>query len=380
MRHTAIAIMTVAFGLSAGLASAVAQAQTFPKSLEDGGPEDAVRQRQNRWRIGLAGGNLDGTWLRFADELARVLDDGDDMRVVPMVTRGAATNLQDLLYLQGVDVALTQSDVFEYFRTQRKVSNLESRVQYIIRLPVAEFHVTARDGIRTLEDLRGKKVAFGGAGTAATLTGPIVFQRLGIQVEPVFADRHAALKMLMDGDVAALIGSLSKPVDLWLNIPPNSGLHLVPVPFSAALADPYVVGEFTNADYPNLVPPGQRIDTIATPSVLAVINSPKTSDRYRRLERFVQYLFTRWDQLTQPPFHRRWRDVNLAATVPGWTRFAPSEDMLRRSARAAPDDPEMLRDFQTYMSTVARATPRDAAERDALFRQFITWREQQHRQ
>jgi hypothetical protein len=155
---------------------------------------------------------------------------------------------------------------------------------------------------------------------------------------------------------------------------------MVPVPFNAVLADPYVVGEFTNADYPNLVPPGQRIDTIATPSVLAVINSPKTSDRYRRLERFVQYLFTRWDRLTQPPFHRRWRDVNLAATVPGWTRFAPSEDMLRRSARAAQDDPEMLRDFQTYMSTVARTTPRDAAERDALFRQFTTWREQQHRQ
>jgi TRAP-type uncharacterized transport system substrate-binding protein len=343
-RIRVIATITVALGSSASLAPADAQnvTQTFPKSLEEGGTDDAVRQRQNQWRIGLAGGTMDGTWLRFADELARVLDDGDDMRVVPMITRGAATNLQDLLYLQGVDVAFTQSDVFEYFRTQRKIANLENRIQYIVRLPAAEFHVTAREGIRSLADLRGKKVAFGGAGTAATLTGPIVFQRLGIQVESVFADRHAALKMLMDGEVAALIGSLSKPADLWLDIPPNSGLHLVPVPFSTAIADLYVVGEFTNADYPNLVPPGQRVDTIAAPSVLAVINSPKGSDRHRRLERFVRYLFTRWDQLMQPGFHRRWRDVNLAATVPGWTRFAPSEEMLRRSAGGSQDDPELL--------------------------------------
>jgi hypothetical protein len=31
------------------------------------------------------------------------------------------------------------------------------------------------------------------------------------------------------------------------------------------------------------------------------------------------------------------------------------------------------------MSTVAHTTPRDAVERDALFRQFMTWRAQQRR-
>jgi TRAP-type uncharacterized transport system substrate-binding protein len=378
MRHVIITgASALAFGLLVGILTVVGQ--TIPKSLQEGGPEEILRQRQNNWTVGVAGGNMDGTYLRFADELGKVLDDGDELRVLPIISRGAAANLQDLLYLRGIDVAFTQSDVFEYFRTQRKTPNLETRIQYIVRLPIAELHVTARADIRTLEDLRGQKVVFGPPGSSPTLTGPIVFPRLGIPVEPVFVDFSTGMKMLRSGEVAGLLGVVSKPVDFWSKMPANEGLHLLPVPYTKALADLYVIGEFTNADYPNLIPPGERIDTIAVPSVLAVYNWPKNSDRYRRVERFIQYLFNRWDKLTQPPFHPRWRDVNLAATVPGWTRFSVSEEMLRRLPQD-PTDQAMARDFQTYMTREVGTTPRSEAERDALFRQFMLWREQQRKQ
>jgi TRAP-type uncharacterized transport system substrate-binding protein len=369
-------------GLAFGLLVSMAQVggQTIPRTLQEGGPEDVLKQRQNNWTVGVAGGNMDGTYLRFADEIGKVLDDGDELRVLPIISRGAAANLQDLLYLRGIDIAFTQSDVFEYFRTQRKTPHLEDRIRYIIRLPIAELHVTvARPEIKTLEDLRGQKVVFGPPGSSPTLTGPIVFPRLGIPVEPVFVDFSNGLKMLRSGEVAGLLGVVSKPVDYWSKMPANAGLRLLPVPYTKALADLYVVGEFTNADYPNLIPPGQRIDTIAVPSVLAVYNWPKNSDRYRRVERFTQYLFNRWDKLTQPPFHPRWRDVNLAATVPGWTRFSVAEDMLQRLGQQDSSDQAMARDFQTYMTREVRSAPRSDAERDAIFRQFMLWREQQHR-
>src|SRR6266849_1148547 len=121
--------------------------------------------------IGFAGGQLAGTYMNFANKLAEVLDDGDNLRVIPIVTYGAASNLDDLLYLRNIDVAVTQADVFEYFRTQRKISNLESRVNYIVRLPVSEMHVLARTDITSIEDLQGKKVSFGPAGSASSLTG-----------------------------------------------------------------------------------------------------------------------------------------------------------------------------------------------------------------
>jgi TRAP-type uncharacterized transport system substrate-binding protein len=382
MRHFIVAgAFAVGFGF---LAVGIAQVggQTIPKSLQEGGPDEIIKQRENAWTVGLAGGAFDGTYLRLADELGKVLDDGDQLRVLPMITHGAAGNLQDLLYLRGIDVAFTQSDVFEYFRTERKTPHLDERIRYIIRLPIAEFHLSVRPEIQTLEDLRGKKVVLGPPGASSTLTGPIVFQRLNIPIEPVFSDFLTGYKMLLAGQVQGFLGTVSKPVDFWVQKSREmreNGIHLMSVPFSKAFADIYAIGEFTNADYPILIPPGQRIDTIAVPSVLAVYNWPKNSDRYRRVERFVQYLFTRWDKLTQPPFHPRWRDVNLAATVPGWTRFSVADEMLQRTAQS-PGEQTLSRDFQTYMSREVQAVPRNEAERDAVFRQFLLWREQQRKQ
>src|SRR5690348_4262399 len=352
-----------------------ANAQAIPKTLEQGGTETALRDRKNSWTVGVAGGLLSGTYMTFADELAQVLDDGDNLRVLPMVTYGAASNLDDLLYLRGVDVAVTQSDVFEYFRTQRKTPNLASRVHYIIRLPVSEMHVLARNEIKSIEDLRGKKVNFGPAGSASSLTGSIVFQRLGVEVEQVLYDNPTALQKLKSGELAALVRVIGKPVDFFNKIPANSGLHFVQIPFSKAFADYYTVGEFTHKEYPGLVEEGARVDTLAVPAVLAVFNWPKNTDRYRRVERFVQALFAKWDKFQQPPRHPKWRDVNLAATVPGWTRWSVADDMLKRlNAQSAPSTAE----FDSFLRTTgAGSANMSQDQREVLFRQFMQWRDNQ---
>jgi hypothetical protein len=119
--------------------------------LREGGTDAALRDRKNAWTVGIAGGLLSGTYMRFVDEMASVLNDGDNLRILPIVSYGAASNLDDLLYLRGVDAAVTQSDVFEYFRTQRKTPNLERRVQYITRLPISELHILARNDVQSLE-------------------------------------------------------------------------------------------------------------------------------------------------------------------------------------------------------------------------------------
>jgi TRAP transporter TAXI family solute receptor len=309
---------------------APAQAQEIPKSLEQGGTDAALKQRRNTWTVGVAGGQLSGTYMTLADELAEVLDDGDNLRVIPIVTYGAASNLDDLLYLRGVDVAMVQSDVFEYFRTQRKTFNLGRRIHYISRLPVSEVHVLAGADIKTIEDLRGKKVSFGPAGSASSLTGTIVFQRLGVNVNHVLLDNATALQKLKSGELAGLVRVIGKPVGFFAQIPANSGLHLVPIPFSKTFADMYTLGEFTREEYPTLIPQGERIDTIAVPAVLAVFNWPKNTDRYWRVRRFTEALFTKWDKFLEPQRHPKWRDVNLAATVPGWTRWSVAEEMLRQ--------------------------------------------------
>ena len=357
-----------------------AKGQAIPKSLEQAGDDSAIKQRRNAWTVGVAGGLIDGTYMRFADELAKVLDDGDNLRILPMVSYGAASNLDDLIYLRGIDVAVTQSDVFEYFRTERKTPNLQNRVQYILRLPISELHILAKTDIRSVEDLRGKKVNFGPAGSGSSLTGTIVFQRLGVQVEPVLIDQQSALQKLRSDEVAALVRVVGKPVDFFTRIPANSGLHLVPIPFTKTFADYYTLGELDAKDYPTLIAEGQKVDTIGVPAVLAVINWRKGSDGYRRVERFIEQLFTKWDKFQAPPRHPKWRDVNLAATVPGWTRYSLSEQMLERirgPAAAARED--VGPDFQAFLTQRRTGRPLTQADREALFREFLQWRERQGR-
>lgn len=373
MRNRVILASVVA--LAIGLFSFNLAAQVIPRSIQEGGTDAVLREKKNAWTVGIAGGLLSGTYMRFVDEMASVLNDGDNLRILPIVSYGAASNLDDLLYLRGVDAAVTQSDVFEYFRTQRKTPNLERRVQYVIRLPISELHILARNDVQSLEDLRGKKVNFGPAGTGASLTGTIVFQRLGINVEQVLIDQPTALQKLQSGQVDAIARVIPKPIDFFGKIPQNSGLHLVNIPFTKTFEDLYTLGEFTKQDYPNLLQGQDRIDTIAVPAVLAVFNWQKSSDRYNRVERFIEYLFTRWDTLQHPPYHPKWRDVNLAATVPGWTRFSAAELLLQQMQAQQQQKQQQRAAFETFLSNQPRM-PASDADREDLFRKFLQWQAQ----
>jgi uncharacterized protein len=368
-------VFACVMALAIGSFSVNLAAQVVPKSIREGGTDAALRDRKNAWTVGIAGGLLSGTYMRFVDEMASVLNDGDNLRILPIVSYGAASNLDDLLYLRGVDAAVTQSDVFEYFRTQRKTPNLERRVQYIIRLPIAELHILARNDVQSLEDLRGKKVNFGPAGTGASLTGTIVFQRLGINVEQVLIDQPTALQKLQAGQVDAIARVIPKPIDFFGKIPQNSGLHLVNIPFTKTFEDLYTLGEFNKQDYPNLLQGQDRIDTIAVPAVLAVFNWPKNTDRYAKVDRFIQYLFSRWDSLQHPPYHPKWRDVNLAATVPGWTRFSVADEQLQQIQAQQQQKQQQRADFDTFLSHQPRM-PANDADREELFRKFIQWQAQ----
>jgi TRAP-type uncharacterized transport system substrate-binding protein len=341
--------------------------------------EAELKERKNAWTVGISGGMLDTTNMRFADEMGKVLNDGDELRILPIVGFGATSNLGDLLYLRGVDAAFTQSDVFEYFEKERGIHNLANRIHYVARFPTAELHIIAPKKYKTLEDLRGKRVSFGPKGTAASLTAAIVLERMGIQVETVYQDHRTGMVDLQSGKLAALIRCAGKPLGFVKNIPADSGLHIIPVPFTEKLADYYTLSELTHEHYPNLIKPGEIVDTIGVPTVLAVYNWPKNTYRFKRVERFVQRLFQNWDKFHNDAFHPAWKDVNLAATVPGWTRFSVAEEMLQQAGAQGEQKQALSQDFQKFLDSSGGAiAPKTQEERDALFRDFMAWHAQQN--
>ena len=291
---------------------------------------NTLKERLNARTIGLAAGRLEGAPIRFAAELARVMDDGDNMRVVPIVTRGIFDNVFDLLYLRGVDTAIVHGDVFDYFdKKNRKVPGIE-RIKYIMSLFPSEVHVLVRPEIKRLEDLAGKPVNFNTSGTAAAYSGPIIFERLGLKVEPRFEPHPVAIGEMVNSDkYAAVVFVSSKPLDPLTNRKWPEGFRLLPVPLTEKLEIYYLPAELLASDYPGLIPDGQKVQTVGVPSVLAAFDWPQNSDRQTRMVHFIDYLFERFSKLqTEPSYHPKWKELNLAATVPGWQRFGPMQAKL----------------------------------------------------
>jgi hypothetical protein len=88
--------------------------------------ETQVKERLNAWSVGVAGGLLEGAPIHFATEIARVVNDGGLMHVLPIVTRGPTENVNDLLYLKGVDAAIINTDSLEEYKS--KVSGIQLRI------------------------------------------------------------------------------------------------------------------------------------------------------------------------------------------------------------------------------------------------------------
>jgi TRAP transporter TAXI family solute receptor len=292
------------------------------------GSADATRNRVNQGVVGIVSGGVNGTYIRIAADLAAVLDNGDELRVLPIVGKGSVQNITDLLYLRGVDIGIVQSDVLNYIREQNLHPNIEQRIRYVTKLYNEEVHVLAGPDVKSLQDLAGKKVNFDNSGSGTYITASTIFKTLGIKVEPTTFDQALALEKLQTGEIAGLVYVAGKPTTLFKSLPDNTKLHLVPIPPTPQLLAIYLPSQFDHQDYPQLVPEGQPEPTLAVGAVMAVYNWKPDTERYRRVEAFVRAFFDNFDTFRKPPRHPKWQEVNLAATVPGWTRFAPAQSWL----------------------------------------------------
>src|ERR1700761_5317882 len=318
--------------LNAGVSVAQSR-RTPPTAPTSAATTDAqIRTRLNAGTVGLAGGLIEGAPIRYATEIARVVSDGGDLQVLPVVTRGPTENVNDLLYLKGIDAAIINSDSLEEYKTQ--VPEIQQRISYILNLFPSELHIFVRPEIKSLSDLTGKKVNFNTQGTAAAYSGPLIFSRLNIDVDKQFIPHPVALEQLKRGEIAGVVFVTSKPVDAFVKMKWEEGFKFLPVEFGPKFQDYYLPSSLDSTDYPNLIPKGERIATIAVPTILASFNWRPDTQRYERVKRFVDELFGRIDKLRAPGFDAKWKDVSLSTTVPGLERFKGAQEWLARPSPA----------------------------------------------
>jgi hypothetical protein len=220
---------------------------------------------------------------------------------------------------------------------------------------------------------------------AATPLGPAVFELLKIAVEPTFDDAVTALQKLNNGQIAALVYVGGKPISLFSSLRQQESLHFLAISFTTKMASTYIPARLTAEDYPDLVAADAPVDTVAVSTALFAAPLQPKSDRYRNVANFVEAFFTQFPRLQEAGHHAKWKDVNLAAAVPGWKRFPAAETWLQRNAVAssAPLSEQELREaFARFLDERSRLTGAGgmtAAQKDEMFNLFQQWLKSQMR-
>jgi len=379
--------------LSLWVASAVPQSAPTPPSRQTAalvaGDDDTWtipdRDHINEGTVTVITAPAGGVTVIFGSDMARVLDD-DNLRVLPVVGKGPVRNVVDVLYLKAIDMGIVTADMPEFYRLQYKIPDIANRLRYIAKLYNNELHIIAPKSIHSIFDLEGKRIV------AQTDVGyyaaKVVFTRLGIKATFDYrTDDARAIQKIIDGDADAYITSTGK-VFPWARYVENQDrkLHLVSVPYDRRLQDLYLPSTFSADEYPNLLEPGETIDTIATSVLLVSFNWPENTDRYSRVAKFVDAFFSKIDEFYKPPRHPKWKESSISIQIPGWTRFKAAQDWLdHHNATAVIDTGQasgsITPSSQEFKQFVNQRTNRHNLSPDdvvKLYNEFVEWSRNKH--
>ena len=332
-----------------------------------------IGERLNANTIALVSGNPNATYMSIAYDLSAVLDDGDEFRILPVIGKGGGQNIKDVRFLKGVDLGITQSNLLPYFKRSNEIGQIDDKIVYIAKLFNEEMHLIVRadSGIKSLADLAGKKVNFSDVGSGTQLSTRDIFEKLGIHPEEVNMGQGDAIEALKRGELAATILIAGKPAGAMAKLKASDGFKILPVAFDKPLQADYLPTVLTSDDYPGLIGKGEKVESVAVSAVLIAFNWPKGTDRYRRIQSFVDHFFPRLADFQKAPRHPKWREANLAAVLPGWKRFEGAEEWLRNREKVANTEREQ---FGTFLAQrVSKNAALSSEERDRLFQEFLAW-------
>ncbi len=372
--------------LACGLCLIAVAAVAAPRGVDQGNSETNVtvaaqntretfRARINENVVTIMAGSPSGTDLAIVQDLAEVLDDGDNLRVLPMVGKGPEQNIKDVMFLRNVDMGVTQANLLKHFeRTGELGPNLKGRIAYIAKLFNEEMHILVRSDVNDIRELNGKYVNFGAAGSGAEITGRLIFAALGVDPQEVNLNDTDAIEKLKTGDIDATIVVTGKPAPVLANLKETAGLKLLAVPYAKTLEDEYYPATLTHEDYPALIAEGGRVDTLSVCAVLVSFNWPSDSVRYKKIAKLVDRFFSNFDSFLAAPRHPKWGEVNFAATLEGWQRSPLAQSWIDR-AKPKERDSAARSNFDAFLAQAsnARSTPISDAERADLFRAFLEW-------
>ncbi len=296
----------------------------------------------------------------------------DRLRVLPIAGAGASQNAEDVMLTRGIDFGIVQTDVLDEIKRNPPFPGVEKYLQYITKLYDRQVQILAGPDIQSIDDLTGKKVNFGLRDSGTYTTTTAIFKVLGVEPEVTKLPHPLALDKLRRGEISALVYVATKPSRLFQDIRPDENLHFLPI--TGNLPTYYTAITITSDDYPELVSKDAPVKTVEVGTTLVAYNWPANSERYQRVNYFVQAFFAHVGDIQAS--HPKWHQFDITSSVMGWTRFSPAVQWLKK-AELTPEESRTT--VVVHLDTKQREALFKDFQREVLFREFTAY-QKEHRQ
>ncbi len=243
------------------------------------------------------------------------------LRVLPIAGEGATGNLRDLLMLRGVDLAIVDSDILAHLDLTGEYPDARRRIRYVTHLFDQTVYLLARKDLKSIEALRGRKVAVG----HSAMTARTLFGLNKIDVEVLSMDVLQGLRAPASGGVDAVVLSSGEITRLGIDAAALADFHLLPVPQSPAILKAYRSVRIATEELAGVARATATVDSVKVSTLLAVFDWTPQQSRYINVTAFIRAAFAALPELREGPGGSHWRQVDVRAEIPGWTRYAAAE-------------------------------------------------------
>ena len=239
--------------------------------------------RQYRTRMMFGTGGTAGTYYSYGGVLAQYMKDYADVRVTAVSTGGSKVNIQSI---QDGDFQLgfTQSDVMTYGWNGTRAFEKDGgthdfRVLGCVYAETVQL-ITMDKDINSVEDLKGKSVSIGEAGSGVYFNALDVLNGAGMSlddIKPQYQSFEDSKESLKDGKIDAAFIVAGAPTSAITELATTNGVKLIPI--DGDLADTILAScpYYKKLEIPANTYPGQT-DPVETITVEATIIVAASAD------------------------------------------------------------------------------------------------------
>ena len=252
--------------------------------------------------LNIATGGTAGTYYPLGGALAELLNQNIKGMNASAQSTGASVANVNMLKDGSVDIAFIQNDIAYYAAngTEMFKDNKVESIRGVAALypETIQFVTTADKGIKSIADLKGKKVAVGASGSGTEANARQILSAYGITYDDInvqYLSFGEAADALKDGNVDVGVVVAGFPTAAIQDLAANKSAALIPV--DAEHADQLIkqYPYYTKISVPKGTYPGQEADVETVAVKCVIVTTDKLSDDLG--EQIVKSIYEHLDRM-----------------------------------------------------------------------------------